>query len=383
MADIFRGFFSGKKVLVTGHTGFKGGWLSRMLLNFGAEVVGYSLKPDTEPNIFTALKLDKGVKNYFEDIRDYKKVFEVISKEKPDIVFHLAAQPLVLESYKDPIRTYDTNIIGTANVLEAIRECGKECGKRKAEAARGRVSSVKAAVMITTDKVYKNKEHKKAYDEDDELGGYDPYSASKACAEIVIGSYISSFFNIDEYGSGHDTLIASARSGNVIGGGDWSKDRLIPDIIKAVFEKDEEVIIRNPDSIRPWQHVLEPVIGYLMLAMNLYQGKKEFSGPWNFAPDQDNQITVEELVKRSLKILRKGRYSVRKEYAGKKHEAGILMLDPSKAKASLKWTPMLDTEKTLSWTFEWYKSFYSNEDIGKKTDSQITGFLEMFGKRKA
>ncbi|ENN95792.1 CDP-glucose 4,6-dehydratase [Methanocaldococcus villosus KIN24-T80] len=351
-------FFKGKKILITGHTGFKGSWLTQILLNFGADVVGYSLKPNTSPNLFKILKLDKKIKNYYADIRDFDKIKSIMEKEKPEIVFHLAAQPLVRDSYDDPLYTYETNIIGTANILQAVKDVG----------------GVKAAIMITTDKVYENKEWIWAYRENDELGGYDPYSTSKACAELIIRSYIRSFFNVKDYGKKHNTLIASVRAGNVVGGGDWSKDRLVPDIIRAIFEGDGTVVLRNPESIRPWQHVLEPLLGYLLLAERLYNGEIDFIGAWNLAPNEENFITVEELVKKGTEILGKGRYIIKKDE--EKHESKILKLDATKAKVYLGWRPLLSIDETLKWTFEWYRRYYNGEDMITFTNRQINTFFE-------
>ena len=278
-------FFKNKKVLITGHTGFKGSWLSKILLNWGADISGIALKPDTDPNLFNILEIKKNINNYFCDIRNFKSLEKIVEKEKPEIVFHLAAQPLVRSSYDDPLYTFETNILGVVNILQIIKK----------------INRIKAAVIITTDKVYENKKNKLSYKEDDRLGGYDPYSSSKAASELVINSYIRSFFNPKDYNKKHKTLIASARSGNVIGGGDWQKDRIIPDIVKSIYEKKEKLIIRNPDSIRPWQYVLEDLEGYLLLAKKLYQGKKEFSGAWNFGPDSKEKcLTVKELIEKSF-----------------------------------------------------------------------------------
>lgn len=357
MSD-FKNFFKNKKILITGHTGFKGGWLSQILLNFGAKIIGISLRPDTDPNLFDVLNLKKKTKTYFSDIRNFEKIKKIFKKEKPEIVFHLAAQPLVRESYGDPLYTFQTNVIGTANVLQAIKE----------------VEAVKSAVLITTDKVYEEKGKNYYYKESDKLGGYDPYSASKASAEMVIDSYLKSFFNPRDYGKKHKTLIASARSGNVIGGGDWKKDRIICDIVRAIFEKRRKLIIRNPKSIRPWQYVLEDLEGYLLLAKKLYEGEKGFSGAWNFGPDiAENCLTVEGLVKKSFKILQKGSYIMKKDIA--KHEAGILKLDASKAKRKLQWTARFNIDRTLESTFDWYNNFYEKKDCIGFTDKQIKEFF--------
>jgi len=348
-----------RKILVTGNTGFKGSWLSQILLNSNAEITGIGLEPNTNPNLFYSLRLENKTKTYFQDIRDSDKIKEIIKYEKPEIVFHLAAQPLVRESYDNPKYTFETNLLGTVNVLQAIKE----------------VETVKAAVIITTDKVYKDKKWIWPYREDDELGGYDPYSTSKACMELITKSYIQSFFNPEDYNTKHQTLVATVRAGNVIGGGDWSKDRLVPDIIKSVFEKNEEIILRSPNAIRPWQHVLEPLTGYLMLAKKLHLGDKEFVGAWNFGPNEENSINVEEVVKRGISILNEGLYSI--EEQSEKHETKILRLDSTKAKTLLGWKQTLDIDKTLEWTFEWYKEYYKRGNILNFTEQQIKQFSEL------
>jgi len=350
-------FFKNKRILITGHTGFKGSWLSQILLNWGAKVSGVALKPNTKPSLFQILRLEKKIRNNFCDIRDFNKISEIIKREKPEIVFHLAAQPLVKDSYDNPLYTFETNIMGTANILQAIKE----------------TDAVRAAVIITTDKVYENKESGLPFKENDKLGGYDPYSASKAAAEIVISSYIKSFFNPVDYNKKHRTLIASARAGNVIGGGDWCKDRIATDIVRAIFEKNEEIIIRNPQAIRPWLYVLEPLHGYLLLAKKLYSGKKEFVGSWNLGPKESNYLTVEQLTKTVIKILGQGSYKIKLD--SKKHEAILLKLNNNKAKKLLGWQPKLKINKILQNTFTWYKSFYNGEDMIKLTNNQITFFF--------
>lgn len=351
------GFFKGKKVFVTGHTGFKGSWLSQMLLQLGAEVSGYSLKPNTKPNLFSVLGLDESVKTCYSDIRDFSKLKASLEKEGPEIVFHLAAQPLVRDSYDDPLYTFETNAIGTANMLQAIAES----------------STVKSAVMITTDKVYNNTETGRPFKETDELGGHDPYSASKACAEIIIQSYSRSFFSKGGNRQKGSAMVASARAGNVIGGGDWSKDRLVPDIVRCIFEK-KELQVRNPESIRPWQHVLDPLMGYLALAEGLYREKEECAGAWNFSPDNDSFITVEQLLKRAIAMLGKGSYTIKPDPG--KHEMQLLRLDSSKAREKLGWRPLLGLEQGLEWTFEWYSQYYSKRDAASFTSSQIRRYLE-------
>jgi len=350
-------FYKNKKVLITGHTGFKGSWLTQVLLNWGAKISGIALKPNTKPSLFQILGLEEKIRNNFCDIRDFKKISEIIKREKPEIVFHLAAQPLVRDSYDDPLYTFETNVIGTANVLQAIKE----------------VNTVRVAVLITTDKVYENKESGLPFKEDDKLGGYDPYSASKAAAEIVISSYIRSFFNPVDYNKKHKILIASARSGNVLGGGDWCKDRIATDIVRAIFEKNEEIIIRSPQAIRPWLYVLEPLCGYLFLAKKLYFGKKEFVGSWNFGPKEGNYLTVEQLTKTAIKILGQGSYRIKLD--SKKHESMLLKLNNNKAKKLLDWQPKLKIDKTLQDTFTWYKDFYNKQDIISLTNNQINSFF--------
>jgi len=350
------GFLKGKRVLLTGHTGFKGGWLAEILLGLGAEVIGYSLAPDTKPALHKLLNLSKRTREHIKDIRDINQLESAFMKEKPEIIFHLAAQPLVRESYEHPIDTFSTNVMGTANVLECIRK----------------TQTVKAAVIVTTDKVYENKGTNAPYKETDELGGYDPYSSSKACAELVTRSYIRSYFNPLE--GEPKTLIATVRAGNVIGGGDWSKDRLVPDIVRAVMERNEEVVLRNPEAIRPWQHVLDPIFGYISLAEKLYQKDSSAVGAWNFAPDEQSFITTEELTKKTIKALGKGGYTVKREKG--KHEMSILKLDASKAKASLGWKPLLGIDEGISWTMEWYKAAYSNKDMEAITRKQIEKYME-------
>lgn len=353
-------FYEHKKVLITGHTGFKGAWLVQILLNFKANVVGVSLPPEKSPNLFEILKLDDNIKNYFVDIRDYEKLKEVFLKEKPEIVFHLAAQAIVRDGYDHPLKTVSTNVLGTANVLQAIREIG----------------GVKSAVIITTDKVYENKEWHHAYRENDALGGYDPYSASKAAADIVTNSYIQSFFNPSESKEKQHTLVAIARAGNVIGGGDWAEYRLIPDIIRSVYEKKETIKSRNPQAIRPWQHVLEPLAGYLMLAKGLYEGRADLSGAWNFGPNNESFVTVRRLIDEAIGILGKGSHEVYPDTSGK-HEMNNLKLDINKADALLGWKPQLSFKQNLELTFDWYKNYYEkSEDVIAFTNSQIKHFFK-------
>ncbi|MEO2147604.1 MAG: CDP-glucose 4,6-dehydratase, partial [Flavobacteriaceae bacterium] len=282
-------FYKNKKVFITGHSGFKGSWLAKTLDVFGAIVFGYSLKPDNELNHYDLIEFNKtGV---FSDILDFQKLSSTINDFKPDIVFHLAAQALVIQSYSDPLGTYNTNVIGTANLLQAMKK----------------VDSIKSAVIITTDKVYKNIEKETFYNENCVLGGYDIYSSSKACCEILTESYRNSFYNLNKYGSDHNLLIATARAGNVIGGGDWSENRLIPDLINSAISTNH-VEIRNPKSVRPWQHVLDCISGYLLLAANLYNSKIEFSGSWNFSPNKEEVFDVETISNLSKKCWKEIKY---------------------------------------------------------------------------
>jgi CDP-glucose 4,6-dehydratase len=354
-----KNFFDGKKVLITGHSGFKGSWLTHILSNWGAEVVGVSLEPETDKNLFDIVKLEKRVKSYFVDVRDFKKVSEVFEKEKPEIVFHLAAQAIVRRGYDEPYRTYSTNTFGTINIMQAIKD----------------TETVKSAVIITTDKVYENKEWIYHYRENDPLGGHDPYSASKVAADILADSYINSFFKVQDYKKKHNTLIAIARAGNVIGGGDWSESRIVPDIIRSIYENKETIILRSPKAVRPWEHVLEPLSGYMMLAKGLYEGNTSLVGAWNFGPEDESFVYVEDLVKGALSIIGEGDYRVEPDTSGK-HEAGLLKLHITKAKDVLGWQPKLDIKGNLKYTFGWYDVFYKDpKNIIDFTDSQIDSFF--------
>lgn len=341
---LFNNIYYGKRVLVTGHTGFKGSWLCLWLKELGANVIGYSLPPPTDPNHFELLYLD--IVSITGNVRDFGKLKEAIQCHKPEIVFHLAAQPLVRYSYKNPVETFETNVMGTMNVLEACRQ----------------TESVKVIVNITSDKCYENREWVWGYRENDPMGGYDPYSASKGCAELVTKCYRNSFFNpshpLTFSPSNNSILLASARAGNVIGGGDWAEDRLLPDIMRAV-SKEEKVIIRNPNATRPWQHVLEPLSGYLMLGQKLLEGRKEFAEGWNFGPDDESNICVEDVVSCVKSDWERVDYEIRSSQDNP-HEAGFLKLDCSKAHSRLKWKPVWDIKKTLEITIKWYKEFYEN-----------------------
>ncbi len=340
MTRPFNDSYRGKKVLITGHAGFKGSWLCLWLQALGAEVIGYSLSAPSQPNHLDLLNLD--IISITGDIRDQAKLAETFATHQPDIVFHLAAQPLVRLSYKEPYETFETNVMGTLRVLEACR----------------RTASVKAIINITSDKCYDNREWIWGYRENDPMGGYDPYSASKGCAELVTTSFRNSFFNLDEYGRSHHVLLASCRAGNVIGGGDWADDRLIPDIMRAVAGN-QKVAIRNPYATRPWQHVLEPLSGYLLLGQRLLQGEKEFAEGWNFGPGDEGSVTVEEVVKHIKKSWDRINYEISiPEHP--LHEAGLLKLDCSKAHIKLQWNNVWDAEQTFAKTVTWYQNFYDN-----------------------
>ena len=328
------------KALITGHTGFKGSWLSQILVEEGAEVCGYALEPNTDPNLFEALNLAKSIDHRVGDIRDFQLLNNVVKEFAPDIVFHLAAQPLVRDSYDDPRYTYEVNTLGTVNILEAIR-----------------LNGVRAGVIVTTDKVYRNLGGKTSFREGDSLGGYDPYSNSKAGADLVVNSYIQSFFNPKDFGIKHHTLVASARAGNVIGGGDWAKDRLVPDLVRAFLVEQKEVVLRNPKAIRPWQHVLEPLSGYLLLAKSLFEGDVGKSGSWNFGPEEGDIEDVETVVRSFIKIFGKGSYAVKKDEA--KHEDQVLKLNIDKAQKELNWKPKFGVEEAIEKTASWYQAFYT------------------------
>jgi CDP-glucose 4,6-dehydratase len=338
VSDIFSTAYLNRKVMVTGHTGFKGSWLCSWLHMMGAEVMGVSLSPDTEPNHFDLLSLP--VKSAIIDIRDAKSVRDTFSSFKPEIVFHLAAQPLVRKSYVDPALTYETNVIGTLHVYEACRQ----------------TPEVKAIVSITTDKVYENREWPWGYRESDALGGHDPYSSSKACAEILSESYRKSFFEADT--SANKILLSTVRAGNVIGGGDWSEDRLIPDSVKSAA-KGETTLIRNPHSIRPWQHVLEPLYAYLLIGQKLLENDVSAATSWNIGPLHERDWTVGEIMNECSEIWSSITWtSENRDAHPVLHEAGTLKLDCSKAVHYLDWAPVWDTRKALEKTIHWYKNFY-------------------------
>jgi CDP-glucose 4,6-dehydratase len=343
--------FRGKNVFITGHTGFKGVWLSYLLYKWGANVTGYALKPNTNPSLFYDIQLDEYISSTFADIHHFENLQSEIIKAQPDFIFHLAAQPLVRYSYKNTVETLNTNIIGTANLLEACKSMNKKC----------------SVVCITTDKVYENKEIDYPYNETDKLGGHDPYSASKAAAEIVIDSYRKSFFA--------NTLVsvASARAGNVIGGGDWSVDRLIPDIIKAI-QSGEKIILRNPAAVRPWQHVLDPIMGYLKLAKLMSENEIIYNEAWNFGPAKNETKTVQEVCNKVVQILGKGEIEIQ-QTGNALHEATLLKLDIAKAQSKLSWQPVWSTEKAIEYTAKWYQNYLENKNALQLMQHDIDLFL--------
>ena len=334
---MFNNIYKGKKVFLTGHTGFKGSWLALWLTRLGAEVCGYALEPNTTPSLFKELEIQNRItKSIIGDILDTEKLERAMLDFEPDIVFHLAAQPLVRLSYSEPVMTYKTNVIGTLNVLEAARKC----------------LSVKAFVNVTTDKCYENKEINRGYREDEPMGGYDMYSSSKGCVEIMSSSYRRSFLK-DGY------ALATARAGNVIGGGDWALDRLIPDCIRGINDG-IDIEIRNPVAVRPWQHVLEPLSGYLLLGQKLLEDGQKYADGFNFGPNEESVLTVAEVAKKVTEFYGKGKVIV-----GEKsplHEAGLLMLNIEKAEKILGWTPTYNADDAIKNTVDWYKKFYSNQE---------------------
>lgn len=345
-------FWRGKRVLVSGHTGFKGSWLCLWLQSLNAEVFGLSLAPTTNPALFKEARVGEGMTSILGDIRDYETVYSAIQKAHPEIVIHMAAQPLVRYSYQEPIETYATNVMGTLHMLEAAR----------------RIGTVRAVINVTTDKCYENKEWIWGYREDEPMGGYDPYSSSKGCSELVTSAYRRSFY--DNAG----ISLATARAGNVIGGGDWAEDRLVPDILRA-FEKNQPVVVRYPRAIRPWQHVLEPLCGYLQLAEYLYQNGSAYSGAWNFGPNDHDAKPVEWIVEQMIARFGQGA-SWQKDDNHHPHEANYLKLDNSKAKSQLGWSPKWSIQQALENIVSWHKCWINKEDILQLCLAQISHYSE-------
>lgn len=350
--EITKKFYKNKRIFVTGHTGFKGAWLTLWLNMLGAKVYGYSLEPQSEPNIFEACKVEDKCTSFIGDIRDYDLLKEKIEEFDPHIIFHMAAQALVRDSYEDPIDTFSTNLMGTVNVLNCARK----------------VKSLKSIVVVTSDKCYENNETGKPFKETDPMGGKDPYSASKGCAELAAFSYSRSFFDKNE-----QATVASVRAGNVIGGGDWSKDRLIPDIVRSV-NSEKEITLRNPKSVRPWQHVLEPLGGYLLIGRKTFEEGKIFEGGWNFGPDKADELCVDEIVVKIITIWNKKIPVICKDTPQK--EAGILRLSIEKVKDKLSWKPVLNITTALEMTVNWYKQYYEDkEKILDFTEKQISNYM--------
>jgi len=356
MMHLFNGIYQNKKVLITGHTGFKGSWLALLLHQLGADVYGYALDPPTTPSLFIEAGIEQLMTSFIGDIRDYDHLRKVIQQVHPEVVIHMAAQPLVRESYKNPIETYSTNVMGTVNLFEAIRQ----------------TTGIKAVVNVTTDKCYENREWHWGYRENEPMGGYDPYSNSKGCSELVTASFRNSFFNPKDYDK-HGVALASARAGNVIGGGDWAEDRLIPDFLRAIT-KGEQLLIRSPYAIRPWQYVLEPLNGYLTLAAKLLEEGPHFAGAWNFGPDDNDAQNVEWITKKICDMWGDGA-SYQLDTHPQPHEAHYLKLDCSKAKAELNWHPKWNIQTALQSIVNWNKARLNGQDVRETCIAQINQFF--------
>lgn len=356
MLDRLSSYYSGKKVFITGHTGFKGSWLVACLHQLGAVVKGYALQPEYENGLFELLSRFNLCDSVIADVRDKNRLTKEIGLFQPDYIFHLAAQPLVRRSYEIPAETFEINVVGTANLLESIISLPKKC----------------TAIIITTDKVYENKERDILYNENDRLGGYDPYSASKACAELVVSSFQNSFFNTATYQE-HQKAVAAVRAGNVIGGGDWNSDRIIPDIVRSLQQR-QSIKVRNPRAVRPWQHVLEPIKGYLLLAGLISDDPLQYSRAYNFGPEPEDHLTVRDLVQAAVKYWGEGDWEDSSD-PSQPHEASLLKLDISRAKKELGWQPKLNADNTIKWTIDWYKR--PIEEQANITFQQIREYFEL------
>lgn len=356
MTGKLRDFYKGKRVLVTGHTGFKGSWLLCWLNKLGAQVKGYALPPDTDQSLFEAVKHSFAFEDVQDNILNKERLLQEVASFQPDVIFHMAAQALVRRSYEIPSETFAVNITGTAHLLEAVIHLQKKC----------------TVVVITSDKVYENKETLHLYNEEDTLGGFDPYSASKAATELVVNSFRNSFFPRDKY-SLHQKAVISARAGNVIGGGDRSKDRIVPDII-AALSAGQAIRVRNPAAIRPWQHVLEPLSGYLLLALLSHTDYLSYSSAYNFGPLPEDHLSVQQLVEKAISVWGEGGWETTGNNT-EPHEAGLLRLDISRAKKELHWMPRLNSETALQWTMDWYRQEYSN--AAGFTIEQINNYEEL------
>lgn len=354
LVGLFGGAYAGRRVFVTGHTGFKGSWLAEWLIGLGAEVTGYALEPPTDPSLFGESGLAGRISRHvIGDVRDLASLREAMQVAAPEIVFHLAAQPLVRLSYDTPVETYETNVMGTVNLLEAVRSC----------------PSVRAVVVVTSDKCYENHETGRAYREGDAMGGFDPYSSSKGCAELVTAAYRRSFF-----GEASRVRIASVRAGNVIGGGDWAADRIVPDCIRAL-QAGVPIIVRNPEAVRPWQHVLEPLSGYLHLGSRMLGGEPGYDGPWNFGPEEQGTVPVRQVADAIVAAWGSGTWTTPTQ-AGGPHEAHLLALDITKAREQLGWRPLYPVAHTLEVTAAWYAARHEGADVRALTQADITAYAE-------
>jgi CDP-glucose 4,6-dehydratase len=348
-------FWKNKKILITGHTGFKGSWLTVWLKKLGADITGFSKSVPTNPSLFETVNIEKDIKSVIGDIQNYELLKETISKCEPEIIFHMAAQSLVIKSYSNPIETFSTNVMGTVNLLYAVKETKKP----------------KVVINITSDKCYENNELLEGYSEDDPMGGHDPYSSSKGCAELITKSFRKSFFSSDHE---NNIGLASVRAGNVIGGGDWAENRLIPDIIRAIKNK-ENVKIRNPNALRPWQHVLDPLNGYISLAEKLWDDQTKYSEGWNFGPEKNEVKPVSWIIEKFNDIWKN---KINWEVGNNElHEANNLILNCQKAKSRLGWNPKMNTETALKLTIEWYTKYFDGENMREGTEEQIAKFQKL------